>query len=144
MMNGVKIPTALMLLPLLTGCWVLDAHLPPVLPPPNLPENALLCEVPPRFLEAVHNDLVAAYIAEKIADGHVPPERAELVLAHKVVVGMTKREVIGAFVSHPTRVRRQGPPGGETLLWEAGGIWIPNRWFVRLDDDGQAVAAGRY
>ncbi len=66
------------------------------------------------------------------------PDRVRRILAHQVLVGLTPQEVIWVFLSHPTRVRNQGPPGGHTLLWE------PDRYFVRFDQSGRAVAAGRY
>jgi hypothetical protein len=123
---------------------VLEPHLPPVAPPPNMPPNELLCELPQALVDAMRDPVVEQTVEEQIALGQVESEWVDLIREHKIVTGMTKRAVIGAFLSQPTRERWQGPPGGDTLLWQPGGIWVPARWFVRFDEWGHAVAAGRY
>lgn len=127
------------------ACSVLDPRLAPVAPPPNQEEGLLLMEVPERLLGAIRSETVLAHRERRLALlGALDPARAERIEAHQIITGMTTEDVVCAFLAHPTRVRNQGPPGGHTLLWEATSFWIPSRYWVRFDETGHAVAAGRY
>ncbi|RKY21440.1 MAG: hypothetical protein DRQ55_04245 [Planctomycetota bacterium] len=130
----------------LAGCsWSVTPALPPVSPPPNVPENVLLMTVPARYLKDVSSPLIEQHLLEEMLRFQLSePARAADVLRHEVRTGMTAQHLVWSFLSHPTRVVDQGPPGGHTLLWGPGGVWSPGRYWVRLDSFGQVVSAGRY
>ncbi|MGQ0552931.1 MAG: hypothetical protein ACT4PU_06900 [Planctomycetota bacterium] len=150
--RALSLGRALILLPICTlaGCSLYEPRLPPHDPPPNQVVDTLLLEVPQRAVDALaSHTLVRELELELAGQGAalgveaLPPGRHERLLAHQVVVGMSVREVIWCFLSHPTRVRDQGPPGGHTLIWEPQGLWHARYW-VRFDEAGFANAAGRY
>jgi hypothetical protein len=151
MMQGVSpVRIAPLLLVLLTGCFITDPRLPPFDPPPIVPAGVVVLEIPDSAARKlrranVSEELQAALLAGQIggASGGLREELIDDVLQQRVVTGMTVREVIYCFRSHPRRVRDQGPPGGHTLLWETNGLFV-QRFWVRFDGLGLAVAAGRY
>jgi hypothetical protein len=132
------------------GCWAYSPHLYSSDPAPNLPPNQLLLQVPPEVVDAMRQsaevtkrDLAMSGTTSRIGFIELRPERADAVLEHRVLTGMTPQEVVWCFLAQPTRVRDQGPPGGHTLLWEPLGFW-QYRYWVRFDETGHAVAAGVY
>jgi hypothetical protein len=140
MIRGVK-PTALACLILLAtvACGVLDPRLPPKPPPPNLQPGLVILEVPLDEVEDLAQDTVRQLRETRLPFlSQTDPDRVRRILAGQVTVGMTQEQVIWVFLSHPTRVRDLGPPGGTTLMWE------PSRYFVRFGAAGQAIEAGQY
>jgi hypothetical protein len=133
------------------GCSALEPQLSPRDPPPNIAPDQLLLEIPQSVVDAmatqavVHTlDLALAGAQEKLGIISLPPGHAQRILLHQVVTGMTEQEVVWCFLSHPTRVREQGPPGGHTLLWEPPGYQQGDRYWVRFDENGVAWSAGLY
>jgi len=132
------------------GCGALEPEIPPRDPPPNIPADLLLIEVPQSAVDALATqavvrtfDLALAGAQDKLGIIALPTGHAQRILLHQVLTGMTEQEVVWCFLSHPTRVREQGPPGGKTLLWEAPGMG-GDRYWVRFDENGLAWAAGLY
>ncbi len=133
------------------GCWVVEPQLSPIDPPPNLEKGQLLLEIPQSAVDAMATqsvvrtlDLALSGAQDKLGTIALPEGHSQRILLHQVVTGMTQQEVVWCFLSHPTRHREQGPPGGATLLWEPPGIDQGDRYWVRFDDDGFAWAAGLY
>ena len=139
MIRPVMRPTICLLLLLAASCGTLDPRLPSVPPPPNMRPGDVFFQVPDDVVEDLQQQSVLDHRDQEWqAYQAAHPEKARRILARQVTVGMTYQEVIWIFGTHPTRVRDQGPPGGHTLLWE------PDRYFVRFDALGRAVAAGRF
>jgi hypothetical protein len=134
----------------LGGCFATEPQLYPFDPPPNIPPDLLLLEVPDEAVSSMHSahvddELGTVLLGNALKVGYEPisDERRAQILAHQVVTGMTLREVKWALVADPARIRDQGPPGGTTLIWETpGGIY--GRFWVRFDDYGKAADAGSY
>jgi hypothetical protein len=132
-------PALLAALLLLPGCWsVLE---------PTVPRGAMPKVAPKQVLLQLDADVVADHAQAQIdqhlqvnlaRDRHVPEGLAEAIQRRYLRTGMTPMQVLWVFRSHPTRIREQGPPGGHTWYWE------PGRYWVRFDELGQLVQAGRY
>ena len=134
----------------LGGCYAVSPHLAAHDPPPNIAPEQLLLEVPSEAVDSLRTsaevtkrDLAMSGTTSRIGYIDLLPGRAEAIMAHRVVTGMTPEEVVWCFLAQPTRVRDQGPPGGHTLLWEPAGT-AQYRYWVRFDETGLAVAAGVY
>jgi hypothetical protein len=132
------------------GCWAAEPQLYPFDPPPNVPAGLTLLEIPGPVIQSLYSQRVADQLGElllvqdmKLDRPRVTPERREQILAHRVVTGMTMRDVVFCFLSDPSRQRIQGPPGGQTLLWEPRDTRL-DRFWVRFDEYGKAADAGRY
>jgi hypothetical protein len=135
----------------LAGCSAVEPKLSPRDPPPNIAPDQLLLHVPKEAVDALASeevvrtlDLALDGAQERIGIVSLPPGHAQRILLNQVVTGMTEQEVIWCFLAHPTRERLQGPPGGRTLCWEPPGLGSTDRFWVRFDETGQAVAAGKY
>ena len=134
----------------LGGCFATEPQLYPYDPPPNVPPNQLILQLPDKIVESmrcehVADELGSILLGDALKVGYEPitDERRKQILSHQVVTGMTVREVKWALVSDPARVRDQGPPGGTTLIWETpGGVY--GSYWVRFDDEGRASDAGGY
>ena len=129
-----------------TACTPLNPTMP-VGPAPRVENGLLLMVVPEAFLRRstqanVRRDMVEFMQFElqdtSDRDRLLDPETLARISRHEVITGMSSREVIWCFVAYPTRQQDTGPPGGETLYWE------PGRYWVRFDEFGRAVSAGRY
>ncbi len=140
MIRAVKTHALLVLLLLgVASCGVLDPRLPAVPAPPSQKPGQVILQVPAGVIDDLAQDSVRQRREEGLAFlDQTRPERVRRILAGQITIGMSEQEVVWAFLSHPTRVRDMGPPGGHTMLWE------PERYFVRFDAAGQAVQAGRY
>lgn len=130
----------------LTGCsWWIAPVLPPVAPPPNVPLEVLLFTVPQSYVDGTRSDVVQThFISELTSLEQSHPQRVAQIRAHQVFTGMTPQHVIWTFVSQPYQIEDQGPPGGHTLLWGQGPPFESGRYWVRFDEWGLAVEAGRY
>lgn len=129
----------ILLAAILGGCFALSPRLPTKLPPPNLPLGVVLIELSDDQAAAIERPEVIESLEQHFEEfATVDPDTAAHVLAHRVVTGMRVREVLWALTGHPIRIREEGPPGGQILLFN------PGRWFVRLGDQGTVVDAGRY
>jgi hypothetical protein len=157
MLRGVNFPhprtCALLLASLaaLAACSAVEPKLSPRDPPPNVPRDLLILEVPQHIVDALASWSVVNTLnlsldgaQDRVGIVVLPPGHAHRILQHQVVTGMTVQEVEWCFLSHPTRVRDQGPPGGHTLCWEPPGLNSSERYWVRFDETGLAVAAGQY
>ncbi|MCB9897749.1 MAG: hypothetical protein H6825_07085 [Planctomycetes bacterium] len=123
----------------LPGCFVLSPALPPVDPPPNIAPHQVVLQVPESAVARLSRPYEKAQRELALAKlDATDPELAAAVRERRVETGMSAEYLIYIFESHPTRVYQQGPPGGHTQGWE------PGRWFVRLDEFGRVVSAGRY
>jgi hypothetical protein len=132
------------------GCWATEPALSPRDPPPNVPPGLLLLELPESVVDAFVLQRVADQLGAKLLEADLgvggatlSAERRAQILAHRVTTGMSVQEVIWCFLADPSRVRLQGPPGGQTLLWEPRDAWR-SRYWVRFDEHGEAADAGRY
>lgn len=123
----------------LTGCFALSPRLDPYDPEPTPRLGAELVTVPDEHVASWTMPFVVevrdAYLER---EPPLDPLLVESIQLHRVLVGMSVDEVVYALESHPARIRRQGPPGGETYCWE------PHRYWVRFNREGVAVAAGRH
>ena len=150
MMAGMTCRAILLLfvmLPLVAGCtWSVNPILPPVEPPPNIPDGVLLFTVPVEVVAQLDSPTVRQHLeveTERLRNRS--EERLQQVMAHQIVTGMTSQELVWAFRAHPTRIIDQGSPGGHTLLWgQRRAFDHPARYWVRLDEWGHARSAGRY
>ncbi|MFT7463278.1 MAG: hypothetical protein ACI9EF_001622 [Pseudohongiellaceae bacterium] len=131
---------------LTTACSLTVAPvLPAVPPPPDVLPGQLLFVVPSRYVETQGMPMV--FKDRKV---RMPlllerdPERARQIGAREIVTGMSSQHVIWAFLSHPTRVVDDGPPGGHIMLWEQGPAFVRGRYWVRTDQDGTVWSAGRF
>jgi hypothetical protein len=121
------------------SCGVLDPRLPPTPPPPNGKPGEVILKVPLDEVAVLTQKTVLDLREAKLPFlSQTDPDRVRRILAGQVTVGMTKQQVLWVFLSHPTRIRDLGPPGGTTFLWET------NRYFVRFGAAGQAIQAGQY
>jgi hypothetical protein len=129
-----------------SACTPLNPTMP-MGPPPRLEDGLLLMVVPEEFLRAgtqatVKQDLVDFMQVEldevDQRDRLLDPATLARIARHEILTGMPSRQVIWAFGANPTRQQDTGPPGGQTLYWE------PGRYWVRFDELGRAVSAGRY
>lgn len=136
---GALIACVLVVSAALPGCWSLTPELPALDPPPNIEVGQLLVEMDPDVIEGWERPLVRAWRDKELpAVAAVDRQLAQHVLNHRIVTGMESRHVVWAMLAQPTRVVDQGAPGGHTLCWE------PDRYWVRLDEHGHVVSAGRY
>jgi len=139
MIPAVKLALACLLLTFSTACGVLDPRLPPQPPSPNLIPGLVLLEISPEEVaEVAHLSVRESREIGLSSLRQADPDRVRRILAGQVTVGMTEEQVIWTFLSHPTRTRALGPPGGSVYLWE------PGRYFVRFGAEAQAIQAGRY
>ncbi len=124
---------------LLSGCFVLAPRLDPWDPEATLTLGETLVVVPAEHVAAMSLPLVVeardAYLVSDDAPGET---RTAAILGHELVTGMTREHVVYALQAHPSRIRRQGPPGGDTYLF------YPHRYWVRFDGSGHLTSAGRY
>ncbi|MHC5212630.1 MAG: hypothetical protein ACYTG2_18100 [Planctomycetota bacterium] len=127
-----------------------SAVVPPHDPPPNVPPGLTLLELPDAVVESLATQEVEDKLGTLLLGQHLganesrfPAGRREQILNHRIVTGMTVREVVFCFLADPVRQRHQGPPGGQTLLWEPPDLSL-GRYWVRFDERGLAVDAGRY
>jgi hypothetical protein len=132
----------------LPACISDEDSLYPHDPPPNLPPGITLLELPQAAVESLTMPRVADELAKLLIGQELgldrptlPPERRDDVLAHRVVTGMTVREVVFCFLSDPSRQRHQGPPGGTVLIWEPRDRRLASYW-VRFDENGRSADAG--
>lgn len=139
MIPAVKLALACLLLTVSAACGVLDPRLPPQPPAPNLDPGLVLLEIPPEEVGLLAHQSVRESWERGLPElRRRDPDLVRRILAGQVTVGMTEQQVIWVFMSHPTRTRALGPPGGSTYLWE------PGRYFVRFGAEAQAIQAGRY
>lgn len=143
MMTAVRIapPIAALVVAALAaaGCTL---ALEPTLPtggPPQVEDGLRLLQVPRDVVERLSQAEVRAHREVFFRrDRTHRISRADAIVRGNVVTGMSPREVVWTFEAHPTRVRDHGPPGGHTYYWE------PGRYWVRFNEQAQAVDAGRY
>ncbi len=120
------------------GCWALESTVPVGVTVPT-PRGLLLVNVPSDTAAQLEQAPVVEQFEQAVRLGHLrAPALEPLLRQHMVVTGMSQQEVIWAFRAHPSSVRFSGPPGGRTFHWE------PGRYWVRFDETGAAVSAGRY
>lgn len=130
---------ACLLLVVTAACGVLDPRLPAKPPSPNLLPGQVILEVPLERVDELAQDTVRQLRENKLPFlSQTDPDRVRRILAGQVTVSMTQQQVLWVFLSHPTRVRDLGPPGGTVFMWE------PYRYFVRFGAGGQAIEAGQY
>ena len=119
--------------------------LPAVPPPPDVVAGQLLFVVPSLYVESQGMPTVFKDRRKKLpALFKRDPERVRQITSREIVTGMTSQHVIWAFLSHPTRIVDDGPPGSHIMLWEQGTAFVRGRFWVRTAQDGTVWSAGRF
>ena len=122
----------------------------PLDPPPNIADGQELIVIPDAVVAAMAEPEtmhLREATLQAVTEGRLvltAPGRADAIRAHRIVTGMTVEEVILSIGSQPTNVRDQGPPGGQTLLWQPTGLLAAQRFWVRFDEWGHASSAGSH
>jgi hypothetical protein len=146
MMGTMRYRQLLVMLLLLAACRAPDPTWP-VGPPPRVDDGLLLMQLPEERVQRQAQDAVRRDLERftqrqiedtLVTDRVVDPAVLQEVARHRVLTGMSTRDVVWCFLSHPTRIRHPGPPGARTFYWDEG------RYWVRFDETGRAVAAGRW
>lgn len=143
-MPDARLPCRLLLtcalaLAALPGCWsVLEPTLPVGAMPKVAPEQVLMQVDVAEVRDNAQLQLDEHLRAHLARERRLPQGQAEAIQRGFVLTGMSPMEVLWVFRRHPTRIRDNGPPGGHTWYWETG------RYWVRFDEGGQLVQAGRY